>query len=222
VGKFIDLTGQRFGRLVVLEEAGRSKSGKVMWLCRCDCGNETVTVTGSLKNGETKSCGCLQKEKAIITASYARAVKSSKIRTKNQHLYKVWYNMLARCTDSQDESYPNYGGRGIHVCAEWQNDFYAFQSWALGHGFSPELTIDRIDNSGDYAPDNCRWATYTEQNNNYRRNVIISFNGEQHTIAEWAKIIGVSHALIWQRIFVLKWSVSRALTEPIHKKKNST
>lgn len=189
-----------------------------MWLCKCDCGNEIATLAGSLRSGETRSCGCLQKEKALITASHARAVRCSKVKTKNSHLYSVWYNMIARCTDPKNKSYPNYGGRGIRVCAEWQNDFYAFQSWALEHGFAPVLTIDRIDNDGDYAPDNCRWATYVEQNNNYRRNVIIEFRGEQRTIAEWARLTGLGHALIWQRIFALKWPVSRALTEPVHKK----
>lgn len=201
--------------MVVVCREPNDSSNKVCWKCLCDCGKYVTVRAGELRHGDTKSCGCLQKEIAIRNLNAARTIRLLNKRPRHWKLYSVWYQMLRRCENQDDESYANYGGRGISVCAQWKNDFYSFQSWALSHGYQEGLTIDRIDNNGNYEPGNCHWATYKEQNNNYRRNVMLMFRGQERTIAQWSETTGLSHALIWQRIFSLGWPIERALTEPV-------
>lgn len=219
MGKLVDLTGQRFGRLKVIRRAGSTKHNKATWHCICDCGNETIVCGAELRHGDTRSCGCLQREWAAAHSDYARKIRNKDLKPKNQTLYQIWYALIARCENPNNKSYTNYGGRGITVCEAWRLDFYAFQVWAISHGYSKGLTIDRIDNNAGYSPENCRWTTYKVQNNNLRTNVFFEFEGERKTIAQWADITGFSPALIWQRIHRMGWPIERALTEPVHKKK---
>lgn len=164
---FYDLTGNRYGRLTVLERVNNIGS-QAAWLCKCDCGNTKIVRSRDLRNGIVKSCGCLRKELAKNRAS--------KHYGSGTHLYAVWNMMRQRCNNPNNKDYKHYGNRGITVCSEW-NDFPNFQSWALSNGYEEGLTIDRINNDGNYEPDNCRWIPIEEQQHNRRPRGVIDETG---------------------------------------------
>lgn len=149
----LDLTGQRFGRLVVIKEAGRAKDGRVLWLCKCDCGGYTSTPsTKTLRNGTCRSCGCIERERPNKMTHGRSSTK----------LFYVWNSMKQRCSNPHTKDYKNYGGRGVKVCQEWADSFEAFFRWAMSAGYQEGMTIDRIDNDGNYEPSNCQWLTLEE------------------------------------------------------------
>lgn len=175
------------------------------WRVRCDCGKEYSICSNCFKSrGDyIKSCGCLRGEHRKIHNG------------KGTRLYEIWCNMKRRCYDKTNSHYHIYGGKGIKVCEEWLNDFKAFKLWAYSHGYDDTLTIDRIDNNSDYCPNNCRWATHLMQSNNTSRNHIITYNGETHTMAEWARIININYGTLRSRINDSRWSIEKALTTPL-------
>lgn len=160
MGRLIDLTGQRFGRLVVISKSASNTSYHgAMWKCRCDCGNETIVNGGNLRSGNTTSCGCYHRERQRAGKSHGM----SKAR-----LYRIWKAMHTRCYNKNFPAFQYYGGRGIQISEEWRSDFVSFHDWAMTHGYADNLTIDRIDTNGNYCPTNCRWVTMAEQNRNKR------------------------------------------------------
>lgn len=201
MSKFIDLTGNRYGKLTVISRAKNKKrktgGSRTMWKCQCECGNIITVESSHLKSGHSKSCGCITK-------------KHGKFGTR---IYKIWDSMYQRCYNRNNQAYKNYGGRGITVCDEWLHNFQSFYDWAMSNGYADDLTIDRKDVNGNYEPSNCRWATDVEQHNNTRANRYIEFNGETHTIAEWSRITGINDSTLRSRLGEYKWSIERALTE---------
>lgn len=174
-----DLTGVRFGRLTVIKYYGLSTKKQIYWLCKCDCGNDVYVRTTALTHGIKKSCGCLQLESGHSNYKYG---------CKTNRLYTIWRGMKARCLNINDKCYHLYGGRGISICKEWMNDFASFQSWSLNNGYADNLSIDRIDSNGNYEPNNCRWATSSEQNSNKSNNHYLTIDGETKTLGEWCRI----------------------------------
>jgi hypothetical protein len=196
--KLKDLTGMTFGRLTVIERAGRDKQGNAQWLCRCDCGNEKILRSRHLLCGVTTSCGC-DACIGVIThgGSYSR-------------LYRILRGMKTRTNNPNVKDYPRYGGRGIKVCDEWKNDFAAFRDWAMANGYDDRLSIDRIDNDGNYEPSNCRWVDSKAQNNNRRDNCFLTVNGVTHTATEWSRILGIHIRTIRDRL-KRSWAPERVL-----------
>jgi len=203
--KRIDRTGDRYGRLLVLEHvpnAPGAKDTNARWLCQCDCGKTKVVYGQDLKRGKVVSCGCWNDEKRF---------KHGMSRT---HVNAVWRMMLDRCRNPNNQAYKNYGGRGIKVCERWQS----FENFLADMGDRPVgYQIDRIDNDGDYEPGNCRWATVEQQLNNTRTNVNLTLNGETHTLAEWSRITGIGWFTLRARL-KYGWSPERTLTEPVKSK----
>lgn len=195
MSKIMDLTNQRYGRLVVLEYVGRNTSNRPLWKCQCDCGNTHIASTLDLRNGDTQSCGCQKKEK--ISKSKRKHGFSS------EPLYKKWKSMRRRCNNSNDTMYRYYGGRGIKVCKEWDNlndGYLNFRNWALNSGYSPDLTLDRIDNNGNYEPFNCRWANMTIQSRNRNFTRKVYYRGEKIHIYSLADKYNLSHKGLYYRI----------------------
>ena len=203
------ITGQKFGRLTALEPTDRRTPGSmsVIWLCECDCGNRVYVARNRLVTGNTKSCGCLYRERPNIAKVTTHG--DSRKDSEYHRLYKAWDHMKSRCSNSHDAKYPDYGARGISVCSEW-DDYISFKDWALNNGYNETLSIDRINNDGNYEPSNCRWTDAKTQMNNRRVNHLLTYNGETHTISEWSKILDLKYTTICHRL-QLGWSDEEAL-----------
>lgn len=182
----LDIRGQTFARLTVIERATDYKNGSARWLCRCECGNEVIAIGQKLRNGRAKSCGC-----------YNREVARQRKQTHGEsgtRLFKIWGGMLNRCSNARNRNWPNYGGRGISVCASWAASYESFRDWSLANGYADNLSIDRINNDGNYEPINCRWTTINVQATNKRNNVRLTDGRLAYAVSE------VSHAQLRKRL----------------------
>ena len=195
MGKFKDLTGQKFGRLTVLERVENAKCGKVRWLCRCDCGNEVIVNGSSLTSQNTKSCGCFHKEliSQLVTTH-------GMTRTK---IYSVWCSIKDRCYNENCKNHPQYGGRGIKMCDRWKDSFENFYEDVskMEHFNERGYSLDRIDNNGDYCPENVRWADRKTQQRNTRANVKVEYEGVQMCLIEAAEKSGINYRTLQRRYY---------------------
>lgn len=202
----IDLTGQKFGRLTVLKQ-GERINNHIGWVCRCDCGSIKTVEGRYLTKGRTKSCGCLNKE-----INTQKATKHSLCGTR---LYNTYHNMKKRCYNPHSDHYKWYGAENKTICDEWlgKDGFLNFQKWALENGYRDDLTIDRIDNTKGYSPDNCRWVTPKENCRNKRNNRRITIDEKTKTLSEWCEIYSISEHMVRARI-TKGWDEIKALTTP--------
>lgn len=216
--KAIDMTGKRFGKLTVLRRSGNTQDGSAVWECRCDCGNLTQVKGNSLRSGVTKSCGCGIVEGLKLGWGHKTHGET------NTRLYGIWCGIKQRTSPNADKRHKkDYYLRGIRVCDEWANSFEEFRDWALANGYDEnapfgECTIDRIDNDGNYCPDNCRWISNKEQARNKSNNRNYTYNGETHNITDWARKLDVSEDMLRERLVVLGWDIEKALTTPSRKR----
>lgn len=196
-----DLSGQRFGALIVLSRAGtRGKS--VTWDCLCDCGTGTTVLGQNLKNGSTISCGC---------SSHPRTHGMTRTR-----LYQTWASMHARCRSPSFHAKEHYADKGVTVCDEWRS-FESFRDWAMRNGYADDLTLDRINNDLGYAPSNCRFITIAEQQRNKTNHRMLTHGGESLPLYQWAGRLGCSVQTLHNRLS-RGWSVQRSVTTPVRRK----
>lgn len=214
MGNFVDMRdwvmrehGVPDSKLTVVEYIGRNKHSNPLWRCKCECGNEIIAIGYRIRSGRIKSCGCMR---AVPTYRHGDGYKRPR-------LYNIWCGMKSRCYCKNAKYYKDYGAKGIVVCDEWKNDYSKFKEWALSHGYSDELTIDRIDNAKNYEPSNCRWATMKEQENNSSHNVVIEYNGEKMTLHQWSEKLNVNYDTLRARLCKRGWSIERAFTTPVRK-----
>lgn len=206
--KIMDLSiyiGMKYGQLTI--KSIERVNSKLYVSALCDCGNTGTYMLVKLKDGHTKSCGCLHK-KIMSNILTSHGLYHTRI-------YKTWNGMIDRCRRKKNKSYKNYGGRGITVCKEWANDFMSFYNWAINNGYSEELTIERRDVNGNYEPGNCRWITNAQQALNRRDNHFVTYNGVTKTIAEWAKDLNMNYNTLINRLNTYRWGIEKALTEPV-------
>lgn len=197
----INLAGRTFGRWTVLAYDSNQK-----WICRCVCGNQTSVDGASLRHGRSKGC---------ITCHTATGTR----RTHGQsdtRIYRIWTGIIDRCENQNCDAFHRYGARGIVMCPEWRNSFTAFRDWALANGYDDKLTIDRRNNDAGYAPENCRWATYAEQNRNCSRNRPVEFRGQIVLICDLAVEVGLPQDILKNRVFRYGWSIEKAVSTPIY------
>lgn len=221
--------GCKFGRLTVIGYAvrhkpykNREKENRTLIISKCECGNINETRIYQLTSGKTSSCGCYKSE--LVSSRRFKHGDSGK---GNSRIYQIWSAMRARCAAKSGLGFKNYKSRGITVCSEW-NDFINFKSWSISNGYNESLEIDRIDNDGNYSPDNCRWTTREINSSNKRSTLKISYLGETKSLADWCKLLGLKYREMQRRISHRGWTVEEAFLTPIvsgsnkHKKRFSS
>lgn len=223
--KPIDISGKKFGRLLAVEYFGNfGKENRPYWRCICDCGNEAIVKKSFLMRGLTKSCGCLLREN-YMNAKYFKNADGT-VRPKlvkdfspqEKRLYSIWKGMKERCSNTGQKDSKYYSMKGIRVCDEWKNNFFIFAEWAMSNGYEDSLTIDRIDNSLGYFPDNCEWVTRAVQSSKLPGNKFLTIDGETLSISEWARKANISRATIRRRLSQ-GWTAEQAVKTPVRNKK---
>lgn len=206
LSKLVDLTGRTFGRLTVIKLAPKTDR-RTRWICLCECGKTTTVVKDSLNIG-TKSCGCLKGGVVIHGHAYAKRPTPE---------YKTWCGMKERCLNQNNPAYARYGGRGIEICDHWISSFQRFYA-DMGQKPSPKHSIERIDNDGPYSPDNCKWATQSEQCRNRRNSTIVQYEGKSFTLIGLAEYMGIHykrlHSLYRYLGYSIEEAVERCLAKP--------
>lgn len=215
--KILNLIGKRFTRLIILEIHRKGIKKRIYCKCQCDCGRTKNILYDSLRSRDTKSCGCLQKEIMI---------HKNKVRSTHRHsgtkTYECWHGMIQRCTNPKDKRYKNYGGRvpPITVCERWSKKQTGFISFLEDVGEIPKgLTLDRINNDSGYHKENCRLSTMKEQSRNKRNNNLITYKNKTQCLSAWAEEYNINVGTLRSRLYESKWSIKKALTTIIIKRK---
>lgn len=217
MSKVEDLTGQRFGRLVVIKRGQNTKGdNKPTWICQCDCGNIKTIRASGLKGG-TSSCGCLMRERQIEYMHTRKGKLASQYKHGLSHsrINGIYRQIKGRCFRKTNPAFPKYGGRGITICDDWlgDNGFINFYNWSMDNGYADNLTLDRINTDGNYEPSNCRWADWIVQQNNRTNNINITHNGETHTLSEWARLKNIRYGILLKR-YKRGWNPYEMLNYP--------
>lgn len=204
----LDITGQRFGKLIAIERHHKDTRKRWYWLCKCDCGGTLISKVAPLRSGNTKSCGCLKVEVAI------QRNKDNAIHNLSKHpAYNIHSGMMDRCYNPKQNQYKNYGGRGISVCDDWK-DITTFCNWMTDNNYIKGLSIERIDNNGNYEPSNCVLIPVENQPKNRRSNHSISYNGNSNTVAEWSRITGINMYTLFDRLY-RGWTDEEIVATPV-------
>jgi len=201
-----NMIDKKFHKLEVIEETYRPKHVKTptkYFICQCECGNIKTVSGGNLRSGQVKSCGCIR-------------IKKNNIR--NHILYNVWKGMKARCYNINHTAYHNYGGRNIIICSKWYNSFESFFYWCMNNEWKKGLSIDRIDNDGNYYPENCRFVTRKEQGRNKRTNLVFKIGGVEKTVIELSEEYGINQFTLYDRLR-RGWDIDKAINTPVRRQK---
>lgn len=190
----MQIAGERFGRLVVLNRDFSKESRKSYWLCLCDCGNEKIVRGDTLKEGKTQSCGCLHKESSKVNLTMNHSHKQS-----GTTLHNKWIAMKGRCYNKNNPKYYRYGERGIEVYEGWRTNFVEFRDWAIKNGYEEGLSLERKDVDGDYSPDNCEWIPFKDQANNRRLTKWVEYNGEKINLKQLSIKTGINYGTLSRR-----------------------
>lgn len=201
--------GKKYNSLTILREVDKNKKGRV-FICRCDCGIEKEFVGYEVKSGKYKTCGNHRGE--LVRKKLTKHTKDTK------RLYNIHRDMLRRCNDETRDNYKNYGGLGITVCESWSGDngLNTFTDWAVSNGYADSLTLDRLDVKGNYTPDNCRWVTIKEQNNNKKDTIYLTYNNKTQTLVDWCRELNLPYGSIYKRLYEHNYTVDRAFTHNVH------
>ena len=210
MGKFIDLTGQRFGRLTVLYQdmEKSSKSGRIYWVCRCDCGTVKSISSYGLRSGRTKSCGCLSRELSALSSRTHGDTKTQ--------LYQLWRALKGRCHSKTHRRYQHFGAKGIGMCDEWKDDYSVFKAWCLENDWDESKTVYRIDLNGDFTPENCRVGNRKCVLEHHPKAIYYDYDGEHHTLNNWCKLKNRNVLTVSQRLHY-GWTFKRAIETPTPK-----